>query len=128
MVLSSAVLAASCGGDAGDILALEVGPPEGEPLRLTVTEDGRGTCDGGELEAISSERLIEAREVRRELEPLAARGESFGGTNGSAADAAYAARIQEGTVRWVEEGPSDELPEVLPRAAALAQDLRADLC
>ena len=132
---------AACGGEAGDLLALEVsGGFQEQPLRLTVTEDGRGSCDGGELQPIPSQRLIEARDLERDLGGLAEDGASFGppgavddgreGERGGAEDAEdrrrYVARTRAGTVRWVEGSP--ELPEVLPRAALLAQQLEDDLC
>jgi hypothetical protein len=119
-------LLASCGGSAGDLLALEVsGGFQSEPVRLTVTDDGRGRCDDGALEPISSERLIEAREVERELEGLAEEGARFAGGKG-AEGRRYVASIRAGTVRWSEGGAA--LPEVLPRAALLAEQLQDDLC
>jgi hypothetical protein len=122
----AALALVACGGEAGDLLALEIsGGFQPEAVRLTVTEDGRGTCDGGELRPIPGERLIEARDLERDLEGLARDGASFGAP--SAADArSYVARTREGTVRWVEGAP--DLPEVLPRAALLAQQLEEELC
>ncbi len=122
----AALAAVACGGTAGDLIALEVsGGFEGERVRLTVTQDGRGRCDDGALEPIASERLIEAREVERELEGLAGEGESFEAP--SAPDRrSYVARTQFGAVSWTEGAPG--LPAVLPRAALLAQQLRDDLC
>jgi hypothetical protein len=142
----AALALSACGGEAGDLLALEAsGGPQEEPLRLTVTEDGRGTCDRGELgmagplEPIPSARLIEAREVERELEGLAQDGAAFTGEDDAAASGSaqeaqpdgagvrrYVARTRAGTVRWVEGAP--ELPEILPRAALLAEQLEDDLC
>lgn len=145
LALALALALSACGGEAGDLLALEAsGGPQEEPLRLTVTEDGRGTCDRGELgmagplEPIPSERLIEARDVERELEGLAQDGAAFtrddaaaGGSDQEAQPAGagvrrYVARTRAGTVRWVEGAP--ELPEILPRAALLAEQLEDDLC
>lgn len=128
VVAASAALAiAACGGEAGDLLALEVsGGQQEQPLRLTVTEDGRGSCDGGELQRISSERLIDAREVERELGGLAEDGAAFGADTGATGRRRYVARTRAGTVRWVEGLP--ELPDVLPRAALLAQQLEEALC
>lgn len=121
-----AAMAGACGGSAGDILALEVsGGFQGEMLRLSVTEDGRGTCNGGELEPISNDLLIEAREVAREIEVLAAEGARF--TESAESDRrTYVARTPAGTVRWVEG--SEDLPPVLPSAALLAQELQEELC
>ena len=122
----AALAAAACGGSAGDLIALEIsGGFEGERVRLTVTQDGRGRCDDGALVPIPSERLIEAREVERELAGLSGEGESFEAPSGPDRRS-YVARTQSGTVSWT-EGASG-LPPVLPRAALLAQQLREDVC
>lgn len=116
-----------CGGEAGDLLALEVsGGFQREPVRLTVTEDGRGTCDGGALQPVAGDSLIEAREVERDLAALAEEGASFGTARGARDRRHYVARTRVGTVRWVEGAPG--LPEVLPQAALLAQQLQGKLC
>lgn len=127
-LLVGAAALAACGGSAGDILALEVsGGPREEPTRLTVTEDGRGTCDGDALEPIPSERLIEAREVARDLEGLTAEGVRFDSEAGAAPQGRdYVARVPAGTLRWSEGSP--DLPDALPRAALLARELERELC
>lgn len=126
LALAAALAAVACGGSAGDLIALEVaGGFEGERVRLTVTQDGRGRCDDGALEPIPSERLIEAREVERELQAVIGEGESFDAPS-SPERRSYVARTQAGTVTWT-EGARD-LPPVLPRAALLAQVLSDDLC
>lgn len=116
---------AGCGGSAGDLLAVEVsGGVEEQPVRLTVTSDGQGRCGTGELRGLTSERVIEAREVERELEPLAGEGASFETAGGDRR--AYVARTRAGTVRWSEGAP--RLPAVLPKAALLATQLERELC
>lgn len=121
-----ALAVAGCGGSAGDLLALEVSDgPAGDERRITVTQDGRASCDGGELEPISSALLIEAREVERELAGVAEEGGSFESSD-AGHRRTYVARTRAGTVSWTEGEP--HLPAALPRAAALAERLRADLC
>jgi hypothetical protein len=123
---ASVGLLASCGGSAGDLIALEVsGGFESQAVRLTVTDDGRGRCGDGGLEPISNERLIEAREVERDIEELAEEGARFADREGPAGRH-YVASTRAGTVRWAEGAPA--LPEVLPRAALLAEELQDDLC
>jgi hypothetical protein len=120
-----AIAASGCGGSAGDILAIEVsGGFSGERRSLVVTEDGRGRCDGGELRPIESRTLIDARQVRRDLEQYADRGARFEGPR--ADRRVYAARTRDGAVRWVEGAPG--LPRVLPEAASLALRLERELC
>jgi hypothetical protein len=123
---AAALLAVGCGGSAGDLLALEVaGGPRGGTDRLVVTDDGRARCDGGELEAIGSAELIEAREIARELTGLANEGRSFPAAS-ERGRRHYVARVREGTVRWTEAAPGR--PEVLPRAELYALRLGRVLC
>jgi hypothetical protein len=119
-------LVAGCGGESGDLLAIEeAGGPAGGERTLVVTNDGRGRCDGGELRRIESDRLIDAREVERDLQDLAEDGADLGGD--PAGDRrAYVARIRAGTVRWVEAEPGN--PDVLPRLELLALRLGRELC
>ena len=124
--LGSALLLSACGGGAGDLLAFEVSATAGEPpRRLVVTGDGRGSCDGVELKALVSERLIEARAVERDLGPLATDGARFEAGRRPAA-ATLVGRSVAGTVRWVEGGSGQ--PEVLARATLLATKLERELC
>lgn len=120
-----AAIATGCGGEAGDLLAVEVsGGLEGETVRLVVTSDGRGSCGAGELRQLPSERVIEAREVERELTPLAEDGASFGGAGADRRE--FVARTRAGTVRWSEGDPG--LPPVLGQTVLLARELQRELC
>lgn len=124
-ILVLACALAGCGGSAGDLLAIEVsGGFEDRTVRLTVTSDGRGRCGAGELRRLTSDRVIEAREVERELEAFAEDGASFGEAIGDRRS--YVARTRAGTVRWSEGEP--RLPEVLPQAVLLARQLERELC
>lgn len=117
---------AGCGGESGDLLAVEVaGGPAGERRTIVVASDGRGRCNGGELRPIENERLIEAREAERDIAELAEQGADLGGEAGGDRRA-YVARTQAGTVRWVEAEPGN--PAVLPRVELLALRLGRELC
>lgn len=125
IAIVAAALAVGCGGSAGDLLAVEVsGGFQPQTVALVVTSDGRGSCDAGELRGLSSERVIEAREVERELGGLATDGASFGEPGGDRR--AYVARTRAGTVRWVEGAPG--LPPVLAKTVLLARQLERELC
>lgn len=119
----AAALLAGCGGEAGDVLAIEVsGAPGGGDHTLVVSEDGRARCDGGELEAIESAQLIEARDVARELEELDEAELRLPAAGGRA----YVARVPDATARWSERSPGK--PEALARAELLALELGRALC
>lgn len=117
---------ASCGGESGDLLAVEVtGGPAGDRRTIVVASDGRGRCNGSDLRPIENERLIEAREAERDIADLAEQGADLGGEAGGDRRS-YVARTQAGTVRWAEAEPGN--PAVLPRVELLALRLGRELC
>ena len=118
-------LAAGCGGTAGDLMALEVsgGPLHGRE-RILVTDDGRASCNDGPLEAISNQQLLDAREDKRSLRPLAKRGTNFPTSRRGVRR--YVFKSQDGTVEW-SEGASG-LPAPIGRITLLALQLERRLC
>ena len=123
--LVALVALAGCGNPGGDILAIEVREPAaGTPIqRLVVTDDGRGRCNAGELERLDSDRLLDAREVQRELDELPGDRSDYTGPRGRRA---YRAETRESDVTWIEGAP--RVPEVIPKATLLALNLRRELC
>jgi hypothetical protein len=121
----AAALLAGCGNPGGDLMSIEVREPTpGMPIhRLVVTDDGRGRCNAGELERLSSERLLEAREVERELDDLLKRDARLPPIPGRRG---YRAETREGTVGWSEG--ARPAPPVIAKATALALKLRRELC
>lgn len=115
-----ALLAAGCGNPGGDLIALE---ERGAGFtRLVVTDDGRGSCNGGKLERLESDRLLEAREVERELSELAAERTNFPESTGGRH---FRAQMRDATVTWRERSAQDP---ALPKATALILKLRRELC
>jgi hypothetical protein len=90
--------------------------------RLVVTDDGRGSCNGGPLKRLESERLLEAREVERELQELANERTNFPDPYGGRH---FRAQMRGATVTWWERSRQDP---VLPKATALTLKLRRELC
>jgi hypothetical protein len=124
--LAACAVLAGCGDQAADLLAIEVsgGPGGRPPHTLVVTDDGRGRCDTASLRLLPNERLLEAREVEREIEGPAREGRAYpGGTPGGRS---YVLKTSEGVVRW-REGAAG-LPPALPKAAALGLMLERELC
>ena len=125
-VLIAGLLAAGCGGEAGDLMAIEIakGPARGRGLDIVIKSDGRATCNDGAEEAIPSELLIDARELERDLGDLAEQGAFFEPTGAGRRE--YVVRIKAGTVRWSEGNRG--LPRELPRTQLLALRLDRLLC
>ena len=126
LALLTALLAAGCGGEAGDLMAIEIakGPARGRELDIVVKGDGRGTCNGGAEKSIPSDLVIDARELERDLSDLAEQSAFFEPTGAGRRE--YVVRIKAGTVRWSEGDRG--LPRELPRTQLLALKLDRLLC
>jgi hypothetical protein len=125
-VLVAALFAAGCGGEAGDLMAIEIakGPAIGRELNIVVGSDGRASCNDRPEESIPSDLLIDARELERDLGDLAEEGAFFEPTGPGWRE--YVVRIKAGTVRWSEGDRG--LPRELPRTQLLALRLDRLLC
>jgi hypothetical protein len=123
-----AVLSASgCGGGTGDLLAIEVSggiAAPARPDRIVVQSDGRASCNRGRVQEIPSQTLLDAREVERDVKPLAERGASYPAHG--ADQRQYVLRTDNGVVRWAEG--ERRLPKPLPEAELLTLRLRRQLC
>lgn len=116
---------AGCGGSSGDLIAFEVsGGFQGKATTISVTEDGRGSCDQEPLRPIAGQTLLEARDLQRALAPLAATAREFGKPGPD--QRSYVVRMREGSVTWPEGGR--DLPPELGRAVVLERSLEQQLC
>lgn len=119
LVLPLCLLAAGCGGESGDLIAIEEGGTE-----VIVADNGRGSCNEGEAQTVPSDLLIDAREVERELGELAEDGATYPATGNDQRE--YVVRVKAGTVRFAEG--EEGMPEVLPKTQLLAVRLERLLC
>ena len=120
------LLVAACGGESGDLMAIEVakGPARGRALDIVIQSDGRASCNGRPEEMIPSELVIDARELERDRGDLAEEGAFFEPTGAGRRE--YVVRIKAGTVRWSEGNRG--LPRELPRTQLLTLRLDRLLC
>ncbi|MEA2397994.1 MAG: hypothetical protein QOK25_1550 [Thermoleophilaceae bacterium] len=117
------VAVAGCGAPSGDLLGIQVtGGPAHVRERIRVTDDGQASC-GGALRQLSSQQVLEAREVKRLLKPLAKQGASY--TSPRAGGRRYVASSLDGSVSFTEGAPG---PPALARATLLALQLERQLC
>ena len=125
--LIAGLVAAGCGGEAGDLIAIEVakGPARGRALDIVVASDGRASCNDRPEETIPSDMLIDARELERELGDLAEEGATFFPPTG-AGRREYVVRTKAGTIRWSEGDRG--LPRELPRTQLFTLRLDRLLC
>jgi hypothetical protein len=122
-----ALLAAGCGGSPGDLMSLErSGGFTAEKQDIVIRNDGQASCNGGKQRDIGSQRLVDAREIERELGDLADNAAVFVAPRGTKDVSSYTARLKKGTVRWDDRAVA--LPGVLSRAQLLALQLGRKLC
>ena len=115
---------AGCGAPSGDLLGIEVtGGPAHVRERIRVTDDGQASCNGGALQQLSSQRVLDAREAKRLLKPLAKQGTTY--ASGPAGARHYLATSFDGSVSWTEGAAG---PAALARATLLALQLERQLC
>jgi hypothetical protein len=119
-----ALLTAGCGGEAGDLMSIAIsGGPAAEKHTVVVTGDGRGSCDRGPEKLLPSERVIDAREIAKDVTDLATKAAVYPPKQGARR---YVLNTTDGDVRWSEGSPG--LPSVLPKTQLLALQLERLLC
>ena len=127
----AAAIVAGCGGEAGDLLAVErSGSIPGARLELRVTVDGRAACNRGELRQLPSEQVIAARRIER---ALAGEDEEPGPAArdlrlraGPRSILRYRARVEAGTVAFADT--SRRQPAAFFEVAKLARDVARRTC
>src|SRR6185295_15384435 len=125
--IGAAVAVAACGAGAPahDLFLVQRGGAiPGARLALRVTDDGRASCNRGPLVEISSAQLIAARELERDLEPLAKR--RFALPPGGDSILQYRVVLEDGTVRFADD--SHGQPALLFKLAKLTRDVARGPC
>jgi hypothetical protein len=125
LALAVALAAAGCGGEARDLFLVQRGGNvPGARLALRVTDDGRASCNRGPLVDITSAQLIAARELQRDLEPLAKR--RFSLPPGRDSVLRYRVELEDGSVRFADDSRGQ--PPALFRVAALTRAVARGPC
>ncbi len=125
--LATAAALAGCGAGAParDLFLVQRGGTiPGARLALRITDDGRVSCNRGPLVDITSAQLITARELERDLEPLAKR--RFALATGADSILRYRVVLEEGAVRFADDSRGQ--PPALFRLAKLTRDVARGPC
>lgn len=121
---AGALLVAGCGTPGRDLMVVQrSGSLPGAGLSMRVIDDGVVTCDGVRYD-MTSEQVIAARELERELEPVARSGLRLPPRPGSTMR--YRIRTKDGTVAFADT--SGGQPRVFFEAALLVRRLARDAC
>jgi hypothetical protein len=122
VVVAAALI--GCGGSAGDLIAISTTGGGSPHARYVVTGDGLASCNGGKDKTLSSQTVLDAREVERELTDYAEKRSSF--MNGPAGARRYVASTKDGIVTWAEGARS--APPVIAKAILLTQNIKSEVC
>jgi hypothetical protein len=133
--LALAATTAACGGGppADLFLVTRTGTVPGAKLTVRFIDDGGASCNGGPRHDITSEQLIEARELRRELdgekeddaEPGLAE-QHLDLPPGRITTMSYRVRSEHGTVAFSDT--SAHQPQAFYRLAKLTRDVAQRAC
>lgn len=130
-LLAVAALLAGCGGPSPDLFVVErTGAVPGARLTLVVDDGGFVRCNGGERRQISSEQLIDAREIARTINGeedkpgLADRDLALPPRPGSVLR--YDVRTEQGRVSFADTSAGQ--PKDLYRLANLTRVLAKQVC
>jgi hypothetical protein len=116
---------AGCGQVSADLFTVtRDGSIPGAHAVLRVTDDGHVSCNGAALREISSDELIRAREMARELEDPAKKGVALAARTGSTLR--YAVSIKGHTVRFADNSAGQQ-PEMF-KAALLVRQIAKGPC
>jgi hypothetical protein len=120
-----ALSACGAGAPAHDLFLVQRGGSiPGARLALRVTDDGRASCNRGPLVDITSAQLIAARELQRDLDPLAKR--RFALPPGRGSVLRYRVVLEDGAVRFADDSRGQ--PPALFRVAKLTRDVARGSC
>jgi hypothetical protein len=129
--VTAAVVLAGCGGEAGDLLAVErSGSIPRARLQLRFTVDGRVSCNRGALRELHSDQVIDARAIESELAGEegkpgpASRHVRLRARPGSVLR--YRARVEAGAVTFADT--SRPQPPVFFEIQKLTRDVARSIC
>lgn len=116
---------AGCGTPSKDLFVVErSGEGQGAKLTLLVSDDGSVRCNGDQPKEMGSERLLEARRIERELEPLAHQKRVL--EPGERSILRYTFRLEEGSVEFSDSSP--RAPREFLEAAGFTRMLAKQVC
>ena len=126
-LLAGALVAAGCGSPAGDLFRVDrSGSGEGAKVTLVVSDDGMVRCNGGAPKPVGAQRLLQARQLARDLSTQAALGLEL--EPGAAQDTTfrYRAELADGTISFADS--SRGLPPTYTKLAAFTRIVARGPC
>lgn len=127
IALAAALALAGCGAPAGDLFAVErSGAGPGARLSLVVSDGGTVTCNHRKPVALPSERLLDARELARDLQKQAALALELPAGPREKTTFKYRAELSDGTVSWADS--SRGVPPTFIKLAGFTRLVSRQVC
>ena len=124
-VAACCLVAGGCGAPSPDLFEVAVsGPDRNANYTLLVSDGGTVKCNGGDPKPLGDERLIEAREVARELSPQAELAIELPAERNSILR--YRVRLEAGTVAFSDT--SQGRPRSFGKLMAFSTDVAENVC
>jgi len=121
----AAALLAGCGAESADLFAVQrSGADRNANVRLVVNDGGTVTCNGQKSKALPGKRLLEARELARELEKEASLSIELPPASNSILR--YVVRTAAGKVAFSDTSPGR--PKPFDEVARFTKDVVEDVC
>lgn len=130
-VAALAAVLAGCGTPSADLFVVHrTGTIPGARLTMLVTDGGQAQCNGGPMHEITSDQLIQARAIVRDLEGEkdadGPAGRNLALAPGPGSILRYSVRAEAGTVSFSDT--SRRQPAVFFRIAKLTRDIARGAC
>ena len=123
--LVALVLLAGCGSPSGDLFeVVRSGADKNANVTILVSDDGTVTCNQRKPVSMGAKRLLDARELARDLEKQAALGLEL--PKGRGAILSYTARLEAGKISFSDQ--SRGRPGSFNRLVAFTSDVAKGVC
>jgi hypothetical protein len=124
LVLLAAVVLAGCGSPPPDLFVVHrSGPDPAANLTMRVTDGGTVYCNGKE-HALDADRLLQARQLARDLSKQAEVGLEL--PAGPRSNLSYRVELEAGTVAFSDTSKNN--PHAFFQLAAFTKDVSEDVC
>jgi hypothetical protein len=124
LLVAAALSAAGCGLPPPDLFVVDrSGSDRNANLELLVNDGGSVRCDG-HRRPLDADRLLQARQLERDLEPQAQLGLEL--PPGPGTILSYRVRMEGGTIAFSDR--SRDVPPAFQRLAAFTKDVAEQVC
>jgi hypothetical protein len=125
LLLAGALLLAGCGEKSADLFEVQrSGADRNANVDLVVNDGGTVTCNQGKPIALPGTKLLDARELGRELEKEASLSIEL--PKGPGSTLRYVVRTSNGRVAFSDTSPNR--PKAFDRLVAFSKDVIEDVC